>query len=59
MSPITTRAPSSTKRRAVARPMPEHPPVTTATLPSMRPAMCGPFVSLVEEVAQQPSRDLV
>ena len=35
----TTCAPSSTNRRTVARPMPEHPPVTTATLPSRRPAM--------------------
>ncbi len=36
---MTTLAPSSTKRRTVASPMPEHPPVTTATLPSSRPAM--------------------
>ena len=39
MSPTTTRAPSSTKRWTVASPMPEQPPVTTATLPSRRPAM--------------------
>ena len=38
MSPMTTLAPSSTNRRTVARPMPEQPPVTTATRPSMRPA---------------------
>ena len=32
------RALGSTKRRTVASPMPEQPPVTTATRPSMRPA---------------------
>ena len=32
-SPMTTFAPSSTKRRTVASPMPEQPPVTTATRP--------------------------
>src|SRR5436190_20104057 len=42
MSPMTTRAPSSTNRLTDARPMPEHPPVTTATLPSRRPAMVLP-----------------
>ena len=32
-------APSSTKRSTVARPMPDAPPVTTATSPSSRPTM--------------------
>ena len=36
---MTTVAPSSANRRTVARPMPEQPPVTTATLPSSLPAM--------------------
>src|SRR5260221_13327572 len=36
-SATTTRAPSATKRRHVAAPMPEAPPVTTATFPSSRP----------------------
>ena len=36
---MTTFAPSSTNRRAVASPMPEQPPVTTAVLPSRRPVM--------------------
>src|SRR5688572_28523982 len=34
MSTTATRAPSSAKRWAVARPMPEAAPVTSATLPS-------------------------
>src|ERR1051326_4286546 len=37
MSAMTTRAPSATKRRAVAAPMPEAAPVTIATLPSSLP----------------------
>ena len=37
MSAITTRAPSSTKRRTVPSPIPLDPPVMTATLPSSRP----------------------
>ena len=36
---MTTCAPSSANRWTVARPMPEQPPVTTATLPSRRPDM--------------------
>ena len=36
MSLTTTRAPSSAKRCAMARPMPEPPPVTSATFPSSR-----------------------
>src|SRR5687768_16572376 len=39
MSPMTTFAPSATKRRTVARPMPEQPPVTTATRSWILPAM--------------------
>src|SRR5215203_4646960 len=38
-SAMQTRAPSSAKRRAVSRPMPPAPPVTTATFPSRRPGM--------------------
>ena len=37
-SPSTTRAPSRTKRRAHSRPMPDAPPVITATRPSNRPS---------------------
>ncbi len=36
---MTTLAPSATNRWTVARPMPEQPPVTTATRSWMRPAM--------------------
>ena len=36
-SSTATRAPSAASRRTVARPMPEAPPVTTATLPSSTP----------------------
>src|SRR5579871_452757 len=44
---ITTCAPSSTKRLAVAKPIPLLPPVMTATLPSsvfmiIFPSLCGP-----------------
>src|SRR5919107_5031751 len=38
-SAMQTRAPSSAKRRAVSRPMPPAPPVTTATFPSRRPGI--------------------
>ena len=37
---MTTLAPSATNRLTVARPMPEQPPVTTATRSWIRPAMC-------------------
>src|SRR4051794_35824098 len=56
MSAITTCAPSSANRRAVARPMPEEPPVITAVLESRRPGMgwlpvrCGGSVVCVEDV---------
>ena len=36
---MTTRAPSSTNSSAVAAPMPDAPPVITATLPSSRPVI--------------------
>src|ERR1700712_332223 len=49
MSPMATLAPSSVNRSTVARPIPEHPPVMTATLPSSRPAMCTPLPSLVAD----------
>ena len=39
MSPSTTFAPSAANLRAVAKPIPEHPPVITAVLPSNRPAI--------------------
>src|SRR5215218_4943926 len=38
-SAMQTLAPSSAKRRAVSRPMPPAPPVTTATFPSRRPGI--------------------
>src|ERR1051325_2000303 len=55
MSPMTTRAPSSTKRRTVASPMPLHPPVTTAVRPSMRPAMsvCLSLLSVPASVGDE------
>src|SRR6266496_1115992 len=42
--PITTRAPSRPNASAVARPIPEPPPVTNATLPS-NSFMSDPLVS--------------
>ena len=53
MSATTTRAPSSTKRWAVARPMPLAPPVMTATCPSRRPAMA--LVSCPRGTDQRPA----
>ena len=50
MSPMTTLAPSSVKRCTVARPIPEQPPVMTATLPSSRPAMSAPSLVADEDV---------
>ena len=46
-SATTTVAPSSANRRTVARPMPEQPPVTTATLPSSLPAMVLSYASVL------------
>src|SRR5262245_53360411 len=40
-SATTTRAPSATNRRQVAAPMPDAPPVTTATFPSRRPTLAS------------------
>src|SRR5215469_15856730 len=42
---MTTRAPSSCKRFAVARPMPLLPPVTTATFPSNLFMLVPPFLA--------------
>src|SRR5215471_15741747 len=42
MSAMMSFAPSLANVRAVARPIPEAPPVTNATLPSTRPAMSSP-----------------
>src|ERR687891_1753103 len=39
MSAMTTRAPSSIRRSAIAAPIPRAPPLTIATLPSTRPVM--------------------
>ena len=39
VSPITTLAPSSTRRSAIAAPMPRAAPITTAILPSTRPVI--------------------
>src|SRR6201747_1730129 len=47
-SATTPWAPSSANRCTVARPMPEQPPVTTATFPSRRPVM---FSSLPRSTA--------
>src|SRR5215467_14318160 len=44
MSAITSFAPSRANVRAVARPIPDAPPVTKATLPSTRPGMSRPPV---------------
>src|SRR5215510_14722328 len=44
ISATTSFAPSRANVRAVARPIPEAPPVTNATLPSTRPAMSRPPV---------------
>src|SRR5215475_224089 len=41
---MTSFAPSLANVRAVARPIPDAPPVTNATLPSTRPAMSRPPV---------------
>src|SRR5215217_615992 len=40
-SAMQTLAPSSAKRRAVSRPMPPAPPVTTATFPCRRAGISG------------------
>src|SRR5829696_9264450 len=42
MSTSTQRLPSSTKRSAIAAPIPLAAPVTTATCPSSRALMCSP-----------------
>ena len=47
---MTTLAPSSTNRRTVARPMPEQPPVMTATLPC--DASCHVLVLLLVTSSQ-------
>jgi hypothetical protein len=44
---MTTFAPSCANRRTVANPMPEQPPVTTATLPSSLPAMVFSYASVL------------
>src|SRR5437764_9053044 len=41
-SAAITLAPSATNRSTVPRPMPEHPPVIRATLPSRRPDIRAP-----------------
>src|SRR5215212_9971033 len=47
-SAMQTRASSSAKRRAVSRPMPPAPPVTTATFPSRRPGILVLFRGQVD-----------
>src|SRR4029453_9683575 len=54
MSAITSFAPSRANVRAVARPIPEAPPVTNATLPSTRPAMVISPASTSCEVGHSP-----
>jgi hypothetical protein len=42
-SPIATRAPSAASASALARPMPDAPPVTIATFPSNPPMSFAPI----------------
>src|SRR5579884_3633955 len=57
MSAATTRAPSETRSSRVPRPMPETPPVMTATLPSRRPGMCFlPIGQFLHDGSLQPPR---
>ena len=44
-SHTTSRAPSAANRRQIANPIPETPPVTTATLPANRPAIASSLAS--------------
>src|SRR5580692_2408261 len=60
---ITTWAPSSTKRLAVAKPIPLLPPVMTATLPSsffmiFYPSFCVVFVLKFEKHGTVPGSEL-
>src|SRR6478672_6488015 len=54
---MTTDAPSSASRWALANPIPEHPPVTTATLPCTLPgtlsAICRPVCSACSVLAEE------
>src|SRR6187549_1004710 len=52
-SPTATCAPSSRKRFTVASPIPEHPPVTTATLPSSLPMGRLTFLSVCRSVCEE------
>ena len=47
MSPMTTFAPSLANRMAMARPMPELPPVTIAVLPASRMCQSSVFETMV------------
>src|SRR5690349_4461297 len=62
-SPTKTRAPSSTNAFAVPRPMPDAPPVTTATFPSSRPMapslLQAARAALLLELAHRRGRYLV
>src|SRR5271168_5406022 len=51
-SVTTTEAPSSASNSAIARPMPDAPPVTNATLPATCPAMSAlvPVLALPDHV---------
>ena len=51
-STTTTRAPSRANRNAVARPNPDAPPVTMATLPSSRPTSASRFGAGDHEVVE-------
>src|SRR5215204_3618681 len=56
---MTTRAPSRANSLAVARPIPEFPPVTTATLPSSLPAISPQPFWFLERSFQKPAKNLV
>ena len=45
LSPMTTTAPSATNNRTVCQPMPDAPPVITATFPANRPLIASPVFS--------------
>src|SRR5579872_3747928 len=49
MSVTTTEAPSSASNSAIARPMPDAPPVTSATLPATCPAISTPVLLVLPD----------
>src|SRR5262249_11645813 len=60
MSPITTLAPSRAKANAVARPIPDAPPVTITTLPNRSGAVpVGATISSPPSADREANRDVV